>query len=235
VSLRRECRPELMDRPGADPTQLDRSLRDLREVNRWLGGRATAVGRVLDIARRVPSRPVRVLDTGTGGADIPLALSVAARRLGLPVTITATDLHPTTLAFAGRVTAGDPSITVMPADLLALPFADGAVDIAMCCTTLHHFDGDEALLALRELGRVARWGVVVTDLARSRPALLGAGLLAATVWRRRPITRHDGPVSVRAAFTPRELRDLGELAFGEPFRVRRHPGFRLSLTLDRTA
>jgi hypothetical protein len=87
---------------------------------------------------------------------------------------------------------------------------------------------------LRELDRVARCGVVVTDLYRSRPALLGARLLAATVWRRHPVTRHDGPRSVVAAFTPRELEELAAAAGMAGARVHRHPVFRVALVVDRT-
>jgi len=234
MTIPRVREPELMDQPGAETAELWRSLDDLGRVNRWLGGRSTAVRLVSGLARRVPREPVRVLDVGTGGADIPRALSRAASREGWRVRIVATDLHPRTLEFARRVTAGHPDIRVATADVLALPFPDGEFDIAMCCTTLHHFERADALRALRELGRVARWGVVVTDLSRSRAATVGARLLAATVWRRHPITRHDGPVSVRAAFTPAELRELAREAFGGGFRVRAHPGFRLSLVVDRT-
>jgi SAM-dependent methyltransferase len=234
MRLRRQRTDELMDRPEADPEQLSRSLLDLRQVNRWLGGRGTAIRLVADLASRIPSSPVRILDVGTGAADIPLAISEAARKQGWEARITATDVHPSTLAFARRAAAGDPNIQVLPGDLLALPFGDAAFDIAICSTTLHHFEREEALVALRELGRVARWGVVVTDLARSRLALLGAHALAHTVWRRHPITRHDGPASVRAAFTPDELRRMAASTWGEAVRVRSHPGFRLSLVLDRT-
>jgi 2-polyprenyl-3-methyl-5-hydroxy-6-metoxy-1,4-benzoquinol methylase len=235
VRLTRERRPELMDRLDVDRGQLSHSLRDLDAVNRWLGGRRTAVSLVLDLAARVGGPMVTVLDIGTGGADIPLALVVEARRTGIRLRVTATDLHPGALEFARDATRSDPDVEVLPADALRLPFADASFDVALCTTTLHHFPEGDAVQALHEMARVARHGVVVTDLARSRAALAGAWILARTAWRRHPITRHDGPVSVRAAFTPAELRALGARAFGEVPRVRREPIFRLSLVLDRTA
>jgi hypothetical protein len=75
---------------------------------------------------------------------------------------------------------------------------------------------------------------VVTDLVRSRAALLGAKALAWTVWRRHPVTRHDGPTSVRGSFTPAELAALGTEVFGPRAIVRTYPGFRMSLVADRT-
>ncbi|MEX2571522.1 MAG: methyltransferase domain-containing protein [Gemmatimonadota bacterium] len=235
MTLSRERRPELMDQPDADSGELAKSLHDLARVNRWLGGASTATRLVLDLARNISEQPVTILDVGTGGADIPRKLIREARRVGLAVRILATDLHPATVAMAARATANSPEIAVQRADALDLPFTDAEFHFVTCCTTLHHFDRVEALQALREMDRVARYGVVVTDLARSRAALLGARLLAGTLWRDHPITRHDGPASVRAAFTPAELAELAEAVVGAAGRVRTHPPFRLSLVIDRAA
>src|SRR5690606_23261255 len=139
-----------------------------------------------------------------------------------------------TVEAAVAATSGDPDIEVVEGDALALPFGDRAFDIAMCHTMLHHFDTPDAARVIGEMDRVARWGIVVTDLARSRPALLGARALAATIWRSHPVTRHDGPVSVRAAFTPSEIAALMPDATGARVRVRREAIFRLSAVLDRT-
>ena len=224
-----------MDQPDADPDELAESLRDLGAVNRWLGGRFSAISHTLDIVARIPRSPATILDVGTGGGDVPLALAARARRQGVDLRIIATDLHPRTLAFTREATSAEPWIEVRRANALDLPFADGAVDIVMCCTMLHHFSDDEVVRVLREMNRVARHGLVVTDLARSKAALAGAALLAQTAWRYHPITRHDGPASVRAAFNAREMRELARTAGVEGrVRVTREPGFRLALVGDRT-
>ncbi|HUE95073.1 MAG TPA: methyltransferase domain-containing protein [Longimicrobiaceae bacterium] len=232
--MRRRREPELMDRADADRAELRKSLRDLRGVNRWLGGRRSAVALVLDLAGRVPADPVRVLDVGTGGADIPLDLVAAGRRRGLGLRVTATDIHPGTLEYARQNVAGEPSIEVIRADAMDLPFAPDEFDLVISSTTLHHFARDEAVRAMREMDRVGRYGVIATDLARSMAAWVGARLLAATVWRRHPITRHDGPVSVRAAFTVEEMRQMAAEAFGGGFDAQPQPVFRLAVVVDRT-
>lgn len=235
TSLRRARRPELMDGPEVDPGELERSLADLRGVNRWLGGAREVIRLLAPMLDRLAARPARVLDVATGSADIPLLLARWGRRRGVPLEIVATDLHPMTLEVARRRARGEPWVAVRSADALALPFEDGAFHFALCCTALHHFTEEDAVRVLRELDRVASAGVVVSDLRRSRPALLGAQLLAGTVWRRHPITRHDGPHSVRGAFTAAELESLAARAGLRGARVRTHPVFRLSLVVDRTA
>jgi SAM-dependent methyltransferase len=220
-----------MDEPGQDPAELARSLADLRGVNRWLGGTRVVLHHLRGFVDAEPPRRWRILDVATGSADIPLAIARWARSRGVGMEIVATDVHPTTLAVAQARVAGVPGVRAEQADALALPYADGAFDLALCSTALHHFDDPADVAAvLREMGRVARVGGIVNDLRRSRPALLGANLLAATVWRTHPVTRHDGPLSVRRAFTPGELMQAADAAGLPGARVHTHAPFRVALT-----
>jgi ubiquinone/menaquinone biosynthesis C-methylase UbiE len=222
---------EHLDEPTLDVEQLDRALAHVADVNRWLGG---------DRALRRALRPLlaetteqRLLDVGAGNAQVALALTRWAERHGRRWRVVALDHHAQTAALAERrVADADPgraSVRVIQGDGLRLPFRDRSFDAAFSVLTLHHLQDDAAVALVREMARVARRVVVVNDLERSRPALLGAQLLAATVWRGSPITRHDGPLSVRRAFTPAELLAIGERAGLGRARVRRHPAFRLVL------
>lgn len=234
TTLRRGAGAERMDEPGQDPAELARSLGDLRAVNRWLGGTRLVLHHLQRLVARHPQPSYRVLDVATGAADIPLDVSAWARARGIAMRIVATDNHPATLEFARREAAADPDVAVEPADARQLPYEDDAFDLVLCSTALHHFDArDEQLRVLRELRRVARIGGMVNDLRRSRPALLGAQLLARTAWRRHPITRHDGPLSVRRAFTVAEMEELARAAGLPGARVHRHEPFRVALVWER--
>ena len=224
---------ERMDEPGQDRAELARSLADLRGVNRWLGGTRIVLHHLTAMLERYPRASYRVLDVATGSGDIPLAVAAWGRARGIPVAVVATDNHPTTLELARAHTAADPDVAVEAADALRLPYADGAFDVALCSTALHHFENGDEVRVLRELDRVSRIGLIVNDLARSRPALLGARLLAATVWRTHPVTRHDGPLSVRRAFTPAELGALAARAGVANARVHAHVPFRVALVAEK--
>lgn len=232
TALPRARGAELMDEPEVDRRHLATSLADLRGVNRWLGGTRVVLRHLAAMAASLPSGELTVLDVGTGSGDIPLQVARWARGRGLRARVVATDAHAGTLALAREHAGRDPDVRVEHADALALPYADGEFDFALCSTALHHFADDDAVRVLRELHRVARRGVVVNDLRRSRPALLGARLLAGTVWRAHPVTRHDGPLSVRRAFTPGELLELGRRAGMREARVHAHPPFRVALVAD---
>ena len=223
-----------MDEPGQDAGELARSLADLRGVNRWLGGTRIVLRHLSRLVAGDAHRTWRILDVGTGSADIPLAIARWARSRGIAVEVVATDLHPTTLQVARARIAGQANLRAEEADAMDLRYPDASFDIVLCSTALHHFNQrDQVLRVLREMDRVARVGGIVNDLRRSRPALVGANLLAATVWRTHPVTRHDGPLSVRRSFTPAELRELAAAVGLRGARVHAHVPFRVALVWNR--
>jgi SAM-dependent methyltransferase len=204
---------ELLDGPLDDPAALAANLRDLATINRLTGGArlsVRAVRALADADRGGGDRSgdvATLLDVGTGAADIPMALLVDARAHGRSLHVTATDSRPEVLAAA---LVSRPSLershglTVAIADGAALAYPDGAFDVAHSSLLLHHLEPPDAVAFLREMRRVATRGIVVNDLARSWPNWLGAWLLTRTL-ARSAYTRHDGPLSVRRAYTRREM------------------------------
>lgn len=199
---------ELLDGPLEDQRALIGNLRDLARANRRLGGVRSSSAAVDLLAPG--SAPISVLDVGTGGADIPLALIERGRATGRLVTVTGIDSRPEVLAAAAvadpRVTAtGELALHV--GDGRSLPYPDRAFDIAHASLVLHHLAPDGARALLAEMARVARLGVVLNDLRRSRPSWIGAWLLSRLLTRNR-YTRHDAPLSVRRAYTVAEMTAL---------------------------
>lgn len=196
---------ELLDGPLDDPRSLEGNLRDLRRINRWLGGvtlSATAIDAIA--AHRVD---LTVLDVGTGGADIPLALLARARSRGHRWRIAALDNRPEVIAAAGIATPGlatADGLDLHVGDGRSLPFPDRSFDVVHASLLLHHLTPDEATRLLVEMGRVARLGIVVNDLARGWLEWSGAWLLGHLLTRNR-YTRHDAPLSVRRAYLAPEV------------------------------
>jgi SAM-dependent methyltransferase len=212
---------EILDDPGVEPTLRERSLRDVRRSNVWLGGRRAALA---EIGRALPASvsTCSLLDVGTGLADIPAAARALAARRGVTLTTFGVD-EAETLA---RVTAHTLDGSAC-ADVRALPFDDSSVDMVMCSQLLHHFKDKEIPHVLRELHRVARRRVIVSDLRRSWLAACGFWMVAWPLGFH-SVTRHDGFVSVLRGFTAEELSRHVLGATGIRAEVRRHLGFRIT-------
>ena len=132
------------------------------------------------------------------------------------------------LAIARRRTGGDDRLTFVRGDGGRLPFADGSFDVVTCTLALHHFEPEPARALLREMRRVARMTPIVGDLRRSAPAYAATWVYARVTSRNR-LTRHDAPLSVRRAYTPREAVALAREAGWRAPGVRREPFFRMTL------
>jgi ubiquinone/menaquinone biosynthesis C-methylase UbiE len=215
-------RAEILDGPADDLEELSRSLRQVAQVNRWLGG-ARALKRHLAPAV-CAGASLRILDVGTGNGDTLGELGVWARRRGARWHAVGVELSPWIARLAHRRLD-----SVVRGDALRLPFADGSFDVALCTLTLHHFPDDEAAVLVGEMARVSRDRVLVNDLERTPPNYWGARALAATLWRGNRITRHDGPLSVLRSFTPSELLEVGRRAGLRGAAVRRHFPWRIVL------
>jgi SAM-dependent methyltransferase len=226
----RSDRTEMMDRPGLARRDLDRALRDIGRVNRFLGGRRALLGALRPLLRR-GSGALELLDVGTGGADLPLAMVRCARRMGRQLRVTALDRDPVIASIAARQTADSSQIRVVAADAFHPPFAPGSFDFVTASMFLHHFEHDDAVRLLASFRRLARRAVVINDLRRHR---LPWSAIHAIAWitRRHPIFVHDAPLSVLRGFTARELRRAARLAGGRTARVARRWPYRLVLTLD---
>ena len=191
--------PELLDGGRLSLAEVDRNLADLARLNRLPGG----VGESIRGIRRLLAgeRVARILDAGTGRGDMPIAFA----RCGWSTT--ALDRHRDVLVIARRETDAEPRIEVVEGDARSMPFGDAAFDVSHCSLLAHHLDPAELVVVLRELGRVARRGVVINDLRRGILPLVATAVGIAALGGSR-VTRNDGLASARRAYTLDELDDL---------------------------
>jgi SAM-dependent methyltransferase len=227
--LLRSAQPELLDQPQHDLAALADNLRDLRALDRYLGGTALTWRALLPMLQaQPPSIPATLLDVATGGADGPRILARLAQRHGYDLRPFASDRLADVLRLARR---GGARFPLIQHDALAIPLPDAAVDFVTCSLALHHFDPPAAVALLRELDRVARRGVIVNDLRRGQAAYWGARLLAIGPWH--SMARHDGPLSVLRAYTPEEARTLALQAGLAAAQLQTRPLFRMLIVVQK--
>jgi ubiquinone/menaquinone biosynthesis C-methylase UbiE len=195
---------ELLDGEQLDLLELRKNLREMAMLNRLPGGIGDSVRAVERLLGE--QAEATVLDLGTGSGDF-----VRRLRRRRHVEVIAVDLRGEVLEITARNLTGTNHVTLLRADARAIPLGDGEVDVVHASLLMHHFDPDDAIIALAEMRRVSRLGVVINDLRRG---LLPFAMTAATVLAlsRARYTRHDGVLSARRAYTLSELDTLARRA-----------------------
>jgi ubiquinone/menaquinone biosynthesis C-methylase UbiE len=209
--------PELLDEHDAPRGEMERSLRDLRRINRWLGGIA--------VYRRVVKQLLgdrdraTVLELGAGTADLVDALPPSMKTIAL-------DFKFDHLLFLREHSRARRVV----GDATRLPFRDGSVDAITSAHFFHHFSPDENVNILTDAMRVARVGVAVNDTRRHYAPLLFM-LLAGALRLVGRITAYDGPASVRRGYTAAEALAVGERVPASRRKVLKLVPFRFGLLM----
>ena len=207
---------ELLDEHDAPRPDMERSLRDLRRFNRYLGGIAI----YKRLLRRVANDARVIVDIGAGTCDL---LAAVARPGRLTIGV---DFKIDHLLY---LRDGSPVRRVV-GDANALPFRDAAVDVVTSSHFLHHFSADENAAILSESLRVTRRGIAMNDTRLHYIPLLVVHLLAALRLVGR-ITRFDAPASVRRGYTLDEARGFASRAGASRWKVVRAFPFRFGILL----
>src|SRR5688500_4329146 len=140
---------ELLDEHDAPREDMERSLRDLRRINKYLGGTA--------IYRRLLRHfsPRSILDIGTGTSDDLEAVPQIPLRIGLDFKIDHR-LHM-------RIGSRGPRVVGAAA---RLPLRGGALDLVTSALVFRRFSPDGNVPILLEALLVARQVVTVIDTRR---------------------------------------------------------------------
>jgi len=203
----RRLTPEVMDDPALDPAEHQRALQALRRINVLSASPGILWPAIRQLARERNVDRLRVLDIATGSGDVPLALHRKANRAGLTLEILGLDVSERAVELArSRVTDASVPVHFEKLDALREPLPCG-FDVLTCSLFLHHLTNEEAGQLIRSMASAARQLVLISDLRRSRYGWLLA-YAASRLLTRSKVVHVDALLSVQAAFTMDELRDL---------------------------
>lgn len=243
--MERRLSREMMDDPNVDRAALAESLVYLRWVNARLGGASALIRRLGAWSGSWPragAGVVTLVDVATGSADVPVAARRWALSRGFDLRIVGVDVHEATLEearrYVGCESQGDPRIGEgielrrIDARELVNTFGAGSFDYAHAGLFLHHLPDIEVLTVLRIMDRLARRGLVWSDLHRSR---IHRAIARLAVAGKPEIVRHDAVVSFEAGFTKRETIEIARrVGVGTWTRYRRPPlWYRFTLSGER--
>ncbi len=197
-----------MDDPELDEREHRRALTGLARLNR--ASRAAAA--IWRTASQIPApehRPIRILDIACGSGDVTTGIARLGAASKLDVEVVGCDISPVAVA-AARARAS--SIGIQGKFFVCDALSDDLpndYDILTCSLFLHHLTDEQADTLLQSMRRVSRCGFVISDLVRSTPGLMLAGV-ASRAFTRSRVVHTDALRSVRAAFTVPEIRALAD-------------------------
>ncbi|MGH3181042.1 MAG: methyltransferase domain-containing protein [Streptosporangiaceae bacterium] len=259
--MRQRLARELLDDDLGTPAEVQRSLDELWWINRHLGGLSTwrRLLERWWLSQAPLPRALRMLDVGAGTGQMAAANAAGLRGRGTAVDVWALDRRAGHLRGANgiagdafRLPFADGSVDLVTCNLFLHHFHDQPRQPGDALSASgrpvpgiaarppsdqrerprqkvagHPGDGAASRL-LAEMLRVARHAVLINDLDRGWLGYLAIQLLGVRFSR---ITRHDGPRSVRQAYTARELEALARSTRAARYEVHRLWPCRLGMIL----
>jgi 2-polyprenyl-3-methyl-5-hydroxy-6-metoxy-1,4-benzoquinol methylase len=187
--LNRSFEAEILDGCGVSEAARIRAYRELQRTHLWLGN-TWAILRLL----RSDTLPIRrVLDIGCGHGAL---LQRVRRQLGSEVV--GFDLH---------AAPADVPVTILTGNAVTDPLPRADVAIAVCMA--HHLSEDELIGLIRNVSGCCRRFILLDLVRHPMPLALFRTFVCPFLCT---INAHDGALSLRRSYTPRELRSVVDRA-----------------------
>lgn len=199
---------ELMDDLNAGGEVIHQTLRELKTINRLLGGNQVTTNGLDKLLRHQPRKEKLVIaDLGCGGGDILLLVARWARKRDIPVELIGYDANPHIIAYAEEHCAAFPEIRFYTEDIFSERFKNSSFDIVLCTLFTHHFSDDHLIEIFHQFKKQASVGVVINDLHRHWFAYYSIKLLT-QLFSKSDMVKYDAPLSVRRSFRKNDLQKI---------------------------
>ncbi len=205
----RNTDPELMDDPQVPEDVLREVLDDISRVNKMLNGNRITVRAVEQLFRENPRESYTVVDMGCGDGQMLREVADYCRKKGVNLKLIGIDLSEKGIQISRELSTNYPEISFLRQDILKLEADVLQCDILLCTLTMHHFSNAEIPTFLNQFVKLAKIGVVINDLQRSRMAYYLFKLFS-VIFIKTEIGKTDGLISIRSGFKRKELLDFSK-------------------------
>lgn len=221
----RSNQKELIDDFNSDGKELQQTLRELKTINRLLGGNHVTTHGLDQLLKKSNQQPVTIADVGCGGGDMIRVMYDWSLKKKISANFVGIDANPHTIAMAADNLRVLPNVHFEAADVFDPSFQQQQVDIVTCTLFTHHFTDDELIRMFRSFKNKARLGIVINDLHRHPFAFYSIKILTRLFSKSRLVI-NDAPISVQRGFRKRELDNVLGKAGWQNYRIRWHWAFR---------
>jgi SAM-dependent methyltransferase len=202
-SQQRNCQPEWMDDPDTDTVTLQHAVDDITKINRLLGGFKFTLQAIKKLIKNNAGKPVTIVDAGCGDGAMLRYLDQHIQ--GEHVQFIGIDLSARSVKCAREKSEGLSRVRFRESDILNIDTSTFSCDILTSTLTMHHFKDEQIVTFLRKFKEMASMAIVINDLHRSRLAY-GFFKYFSPIFIRHEISRHDGLISIAAAFKKADFK-----------------------------
>ncbi|UII75785.1 methyltransferase domain-containing protein [Flagellimonas sp. HMM57] len=204
----RSIQPEIMDDANLEYDKLSEAYEDINRCNKMLGGDGITINAVWNLIKPNTNKSYTILDMGCGDGEILRKLSTFLDKRGISHSLVGIDLKEDLLRIAKEKSSDFRSLQFKKMDILKAD-SEFTCDILINTLTMHHFDEDRIDVFLRQFVKLARVGVVINDLQRSKLAYWLFHIFG-LFFINTKVAKHDGLVSITKGFRKKELVEFSK-------------------------
>ncbi|PZX49928.1 methyltransferase domain-containing protein [Algoriphagus chordae] len=200
IFAQRSEEKELMDDLNCSGEELNQTLRELKTINRWLGGNYVTTSGLAKIFSKFPQAEYTIADIGCGGGDMIRVMADWAKSQEKHLNFVGIDANRNIIDLAAIRLADLAKVSWRVQNVFEAEFSEEKVDISTCTLFTHHFTDSELVGLLKSLKAKSRLGIVINDLHRHWIAYYSIKLLT-RLFSKSEMVQNDAPLSVLRSFS----------------------------------
>ncbi|MEP0712112.1 MAG: methyltransferase domain-containing protein [Algoriphagus sp.] len=230
IFAQRSEEKELMDDLNCSGEELNQTLRELKTINRWLGGNYVTTSGLAKVFKSFPQPTYYIADIGCGGGDMIRVMDDWAKNHHKALNFTGIDANRNIIELAAVRLADLPEITWRVQNVFDVEFSEEKVDISTCTLFTHHFNDSELVSLLKSLREKSRLGIVINDLHRHPFAYYSIKWLT-RVFSKSKMVQHDASLSVLRSFSRSDWERILKAAQIKHYEISWHWAFRWQVNI----
>ena len=206
---KRSDEKEFLDDFQCEGDDLKQNLRELKFINKWLGGNDVTFSGLEQALKNNPldSSTIKIADLGCGGGDILALIAKWGRRKKVALSLTGIDANEFIINYAKQNTAAYPEIQYEKANVFSEEFSRMKFDIVNCTLFCHHLDDESLVKLFAQLKNQINIAIVINDLHRYWFAYYSINWLT-KIFSRSYMVKNDAKLSVLRGFSRKELETV---------------------------
>ena len=202
----RTNKSEIMDDFDLQGKELRRTLKDLENINSWLGGNQITINGIEKLlSNSQKTNKIRIADIGCGNGAMLRKIAEWSKSKPYEFELIGVDANSHAIEIASELSNEYKNIHFESLNIFSDEFINMEFDIILCTLTLHHFKNDQIVNLLNQLYGQSKIGVVINDLHRSSSAYILFQAFCA-VFVNNEIARKDGLTSILRGFKKADIQ-----------------------------